>query len=253
MEIKYPVEIIGVSKVFDSADGEEITAVDNLSVDVHEGEVFGLLGANGAGKTTTLRMISTILHPTSGDILVDGYNTVTESDNVRRKLGFLSGDTGLYRKLTSRELIEYFGHLYGMDENKLKERVDELLHLLDMEEFENKRCESLSSGTKQKVNIARTIVHNPPILVFDEPTVGLDVMVARTLTDFILELKKLGKTVIFSTHIMREAERLCDRIAIIHKGKLLILGTLDEILKSTDSKDLEEAFFSITKDREVEG
>ena len=245
------INLIDVTKIFEPPKGKPVVAVDSISLEVRRGEIFGLLGPNGAGKTTALRMISTILEPTSGKVLVDGLDTVSEADEVRRRLGFLSGDTGLYKNLKAREMIEFFGRLYGMDENKLRERVDYLIDVLDMERYSGTMCEALSSGTKQKVNIARTMVHDPPILVFDEPTVGLDVLVARTLTDFILELKKHQKTVIFSTHIMREAERLCDRIAIIHDGGLLAVGTLDELLSETNKDNLEDAFFNLVGNEEI--
>ncbi|MCK5832980.1 ATP-binding cassette domain-containing protein [bacterium] len=245
------IHLIGVTKIFDPPKGEPVVAVNGLDLTIPEGEIFGLLGPNGAGKTTTLRMISTLLQPTRGKILIDGHDTVTESDKVRRKLGFLSGNTGLYKRLKACEMVEFFGRLYGMNEVFLKNRVDELFGILDMKQYAETMCDSLSSGTKQKVNIARTMVHDPPILVFDEPTVGLDVMVARSLTDFILSLKKNRKTVIFSTHIMREAERLCDRIGIIHQGSLLSVGTLEELLDQTNTSNLEDAFFELTGTEEL--
>ena len=245
------IRLDDVTKIFVPPKGEPVIAVDGLSLDVRRGEVFGLIGPNGAGKTTTLRMISTILKPTSGSVFVDGLNSVADADDVRRRLGFLSGDTGLYKRLKAREMIEFFGRLYGMDRDRLEERVDELMEIFGITQYADTMCGTLSSGTKQKVNIARTMVHDPPILVFDEPTVGLDVMVARTLTDFILGLKKHRKTVVFSTHIMREAERLCDRIGIIYKGKLLLVGTLDDMLRRTGRDNLEDAFFDLVGTEEI--
>ncbi len=245
------ISLVQTCKVFDPPSGEPVVAVDKIDLEVRRGEIFGLLGPNGAGKTTTLRMISTILQPTSGHLVVDGFDTVTQSNEVRRRLGFLSGDTSLYKRLKAREMVEFFGRLYGMSESELAARVAELFRVLDMESYAETMCEALSSGTKQKVNIARTMVHNPPILVFDEPTAGLDVMVARSLTDFILSLKKSGKTVVFSTHIMREAERLCDRIGMIFRGKLLFVGTLDEILRESGENNLEDAFFALAGTEEI--
>jgi len=241
------ITIDAVTKVFQRANGDDVFAVNDISFDVKQGEIFGLLGQNGAGKTTTLRMISTILKPTTGKISVDGFDTVSQSDDVRRQLGFLSGNTGLYKRLKAWEMVAYFGRLYGMDEKVLQERIDELFRLLDMNEFRDVQCGSLSTGTKQKVSIARTIVHDPPILVFDEPTVGLDPIIEHTLLDFIRDLRQRGKTIIFSTHIMLEAERLCDRIGIIHQGKLLEIGTLSEILSRTGMKTLEDAFIHLAK------
>lgn len=251
MSEKIAINIDGASKHFYPPKADPVVAVDNISLQIRKGEIFGLLGPNGAGKTTTLRMISTVLKPTSGNVSVAGFDTVTHSDDVRRMLGFLSGNTGLYKNLTAREMVEFFGRLYGMTETELAERTDRIFDFLDMKEFANTRCDSLSSGTVQKVNIARTVVHDPPILVFDEPTVGLDVMVARTLINFINNLRDSGKTVIFSTHIMREAERLCDRIGIIHKGKILAVGTLQELLDITSTDNLEDAFFEIAEPEKI--
>ncbi len=252
MDDKIAINIDRASKHFYPAKADPVVAVDNISLQIRKGEIFGLLGPNGAGKTTTLRMISTVLKPTSGDISVAGFDTVSHSDDVRRMLGFLSGNTGLYKNLTAREMVEFFGRLYGMTESELAERTDRIFDFLDMKEFANTRCDALSSGTVQKVNIARTVVHDPPILVFDEPTVGLDVMVARTLINFINNLRDSGKTVIFSTHIMREAERLCDRIGIIHKGQILAVGTLQELLDMTSTDNLEDAFFVIAEPEKIE-
>ncbi len=239
------INIKNVSKSFARPKGEIVLAVDDITLDIQRGEIFGLLGPNGAGKTTTLRLISTVLKPTYGSIIVDGFDTVTQSDDVRRRLGFLSGNTGLYRKLKAYEMVEYFGKLYGMDEQVLATRINKLFTLLDMNEFRDVMCESLSSGTRQKVSIARTIVHDPPIIVFDEPTATLDPLVARTLLQFISRLAEEGKTVILSTHIMQEAEKMCTRVGIIHRGKLLACGTIPEILEHTQTKSLEEAFFAL--------
>ena len=237
------VAINSTTKKFYRANGETVVAVDNLSFEIHTGEIFGLLGSNGAGKTTTLRMISTVLKPTSGEITVGGFDTLTQSDEVRRRIGFLSGNTGLYKRLKAWEMVAYFGQLYGMDDEILSRRIDELFAMLQLEEFRDVQCDALSSGNRQKVSIARTIVHDPPILVFDEPTANLDPLVARTLLNFIIGLKDEGKTIVFSTHIMTEAERLCARIAIIHRGRLLEIGTIPEILERTGQKSLENAFF----------
>lgn len=252
MDMETAIKIENATKIFYPPKADPVVAVDDLSLDVRTGEIFGLLGPNGAGKTTTLRMISTMLKPTSGKLSVAGYDTVEQADEVRRMLGFLSGNTGLYKNLTAREMVEFFGRLYGMSEPELAERTDNIFDFLDMTEFADTRCDALSSGTVQKVNIARTVIHDPPILVFDEPTVGLDVMVARTLINFINDLRISGKTVVFSTHIMREAERLCDRIGIIHRGELLAVGTLEELLEQTSMDNLEDAFFQIAEPEKIE-
>jgi len=245
MTTEIAIKLENATKAFTRLKGDPVVAVDNVNFDVFKGEIFGLLGPNGAGKTTTLRMISTILKPTDGHILVDGFDTTAQSNEVRRRLGFLSGNTGLYKRLKAWEMVAYFGQLYGMKESLLMERIDKLFKLLDMVEFRDVLCDALSSGTRQKVSIARTIVHDPPILVFDEPTAALDPLVARTLLDFIKGLKDEGKTIVFSTHIMLEAERLCDRVGIIHRGKMLEIGSIPEILERTGTDSLESAFFAL--------
>jgi sodium transport system ATP-binding protein len=201
-----------------------------------------LLGANGAGKTTTLRMLATILKPTDGTARVAGFDIVDQPEQVRAHVGFLSTATALYGRLTARETVEYFGRLNGLDNATLKKRTDDLLALLDLGPHASMRCDKLSTGNKQKVSIARTLVHDPPVMIFDEPTVGLDVMTARTIVGFIRDCRTRGKTVIFSTHVMSEAEKLCDTIGIIHNGKLLREGTLAELRQQTSLTDLEDIF-----------
>ncbi|MBI3857953.1 MAG: ATP-binding cassette domain-containing protein [Planctomycetes bacterium] len=187
-------------------------AADGVTFSARGGEVFGLLGPNGAGKTTTLRMLSTVLTPTSGTALIAGHDVVHEPDAVRASIGFLSGNTGLYPRLTPREVLRYFGRMYGMNGAQLEGRIDELATLLDMTDFLGKRCDALSSGMKQKVNVARTVLHDPPVLILDEPTVGLDVLKSRTIVNLVKDCRTQGKCVIFSTHIMGEVSRLCDRL-----------------------------------------
>jgi len=218
-----------------------------LSFRCEPGQIYGLLGANGAGKTTTLRMLATILAPTAGTAQVGGYDVVREPDQVRAHVGFLSTATALYGRLTAQEMVEYFGRLYGMENGTLKKRIGEIFERLGMNEFRDRRCDKLSTGMKQKVSIARTLVHNPPVMIFDEPTLGLDVMTARTIVGFIRECRKQSKTVIFSTHVMSEAEKLCDTIGIIHNGKLLAEGTLEELRQRYQRPDLEEVFVHIVE------
>lgn len=222
-----------------------IKAVDRVSFVCQPGEVFGLLGPNGAGKTTTLRLLSTALKPTSGTAMINGVDLVKEPEQVRRMIGFLSGSTGLYGRLSAREMVTYFGKLYGMNGDTIKKRITELFTLLDMNSFADARCEKLSSGMKQKVSIVRSVLHDPPVMFFDEPTSGLDVMSSRTIVDFIRRCKDDGKCVVFSTHIMSEAMRLCDRIAIIHNGRIYREGTVAEMLRSTETTNLEDAFIKI--------
>lgn len=222
-----------------------VKAVDDVSFECKAGEVFGLLGPNGAGKTTTLRMLSTSLKPTSGTAIIDGIDVTENPERVRSRIGFLSGNTGLYGRLTAREMVTYFGKLYDMSKSDIEKRTEELFTMLDMHDFADSRNEKLSSGMKQKVSIARSVIHNPPVMVFDEPTTGLDVMSSRTIVQFIHKCRDDGKCVIFSTHIMSEARRLCDKIAIIHKGKIYASGTVQKILDRTGADNLEDAFIKI--------
>ncbi len=239
------IEARSLSKRFRDKKRGEIRAVDNVSFRCEPGKIYGLLGANGAGKTTTLRILATILEPTDGTALVCGYDIVEQAEKVRASVGFLSTATALYPRLTAQEIVEYFGRLNGLDEPTLKERVDGIFNRLDMNEFRDRRCDKLSTGMKQKTSIARTLVHDPPVMIFDEPTLGLDVMTARTIIAFIRECRDHGKTVIFSTHVMSEVEKLCDVIGIIHGGKLLAEGTLQQLREKNGERDLEEIFVKI--------
>jgi sodium transport system ATP-binding protein len=214
-----------------------------VSFECRPGEIFGLLGPNGAGKTTTLRILSTVLKPTSGQALIAGYDVVKYPQQVRENIGFMSNATAIYDRLTAWEIVEFFGRLNGMRKNDLKSRMEEIFDWLQMNSFREVLGAKLSTGMKQKVSIARTIVHNPPVLIFDEPTSGLDVLVARVLLEKIKELKNLGKTIILSTHSMHEVVRLCQRVAIIHRGELQAMGPIDELLTAYNQPDLEELFF----------
>jgi sodium transport system ATP-binding protein len=217
-------------------------AVDDVSFACLPGRIFGLLGPNGAGKTTTLRMISTVMQPTRGDIKVCGYSVITDAIEVRRKIGFLTGSTGLYARLTANETIAYFARLYGVPEQEWKQRKDEYFTLLDMHGFANKRVGQLSTGMKQKVSIVRTMIHNPEVVVFDEPTSGLDVITAANIITLIRNCREQGKTVIFSSHIMSEVDLLCDDLAIIHKGKLIFSGTMPDFRQNMQSDSLTAEF-----------
>jgi sodium transport system ATP-binding protein len=239
------IEARGLSKRFQDKKRGEIRAVDNVTFNCQPGKIYGLLGANGAGKTTTLRMLATILEPTDGTAIVCGHDVIDEPEKVRASIGFLSTGTALYPRLSSQELVEYFGRLNGLDEATLKKRVDDIFNRLDMNEFRDRRCDKLSTGMKQKTSIARTLVHDPPVMIFDEPTLGLDIMTARTIISFIRECRDRGKTVIFSTHVMSEVEKLCDVIGIIHDGKLLAEGTLPQLREKHAERDLEEIFVKI--------
>ena len=239
------IETRGLVKLFKDKKRGEIRAVDNISFTCNPGQIYGLLGANGAGKTTTLRMLATILEPSDGTATVCGHDVVEQPQKVRANVGFLSTATALYPRLTSQEMVEYFGRLNGLREAELSKRVDEIFERLDMNSFRDRRCDKLSTGMKQKTSIARTLVHDPPVMIFDEPTLGLDIMTARTIIEFIRECRQRGKTVIFSTHVMSEVEKLCDVIGIIHNGKLLAEGPLAELRRKHSENDLEEIFVKV--------
>jgi sodium transport system ATP-binding protein len=221
------------------------TALDDVSFDVQPGEIFGLLGPNGAGKTTCLRILSTVLRPTSGSAFVAGYDVALHPAEVRARIGFLSNNTGIYDRMTAWEMVAYFGRLYGIPESSLHERIDHLFDRLQMNNIRDVLGSKMSTGMKQKVSIARTIVHDPPVLIFDEPTSGLDVLVARNVVEEIKSLREQGKCIIYSTHIMREVEKLCHRVAIIYRGKILAIGSVKELAERYQQMDMEELFFQL--------
>ncbi len=236
------IEARNLTKTFKDKKRGLINAVDNVSFTCHPGRIYGLLGANGAGKTTTLRMLATLLQPTSGTCTVAGHDTVSASVQVRANVGFLAASTALYGRLTSREMITYFGRLNGMPDDAIAARLKQLADELDMHEFLDRRCEKFSTGMKQKTSIARTLIHDPAVMVFDEPTLGLDVMTARSIVKFVRECRNRGKIVIYSTHVMSEVEKLCDTIGIIHGGRLVAEGTLAELRQRFNEQEMEEIF-----------
>ncbi len=239
------VKVNNLSKLFYDRKRGEILACSNISFSVNKGEIFGLLGPNGAGKTTALRVISTVLRPTNGDASIFGYSINNEPEKIRAKIGFLSGDMGHYHRLTPRETMRFYGRLHNMEDNLLAERVSHLFTKLGINEFADTRIEKLSTGMKQKVAIARTFVHDPPVLILDEPTFGLDVPTARIVEEAILGAQSEGKCIIYSTHIMEEAEYLCDRIAVINKGKVKSIGTIQELKRQTGQERLREVFIKL--------
>jgi sodium transport system ATP-binding protein len=241
------IEAQNLVKIFRDRKRGTVSAVDRVSFSCRPGEIYGLLGANGAGKTTVLRMLATILEPTAGSATVAGYDVRKDPQKVRSCVGFLSTATALYARLSAFEMVQYFGRLHGLDELTLRSRIDALFERLEMNDFRDRRCDKLSTGMKQKVSIARTLVHDPSVMIFDEPTVGLDVMAARTIAGFIRECRDAGKTVIFSTHVMSEVEKLCDHIGIIHDGKLMAEGTLAELRERYNLHDLEDIFVKVVE------
>jgi sodium transport system ATP-binding protein len=219
--------------------------VEDISFKCMPGRVFSLLGPNGAGKTTTMRMLSTIYKPTSGSIHIGGVDAVSNPHEARKKIGFLTGSTGLYARLTPNELVKYFADLYGVSKEDFQERREQLYTLLDIHDFQNKRIGKLSTGMKQRVSICRTMIHEPEVIVFDEPTSGLDVITAENIIALIRDCKEKGKTVIFSSHIMSEVDLLCDDLAIIHKGKLLFSDTMEQFRANMQAENLTAEFIRI--------
>lgn len=224
-----------------------ITAVNDISFECAPGRVYGLLGPNGAGKTTTLRMIATMLQPTAGTIAVAGYDTVQEPQRVREKIGFMTGQTALYDRLTPNEMVKYIADLHGMSREKFESRREKLFGILGMHEFSGRRIARLSSGMKQKTSIARTMIHDPEVVVFDEPTEGLDVMTSRAIIELIRSCREEGKTIIFSTHRMGEVKLLCDDVAIIHRGMLLYTGTLPAFEEQMEEATFEDEFIRLAE------
>ena len=239
------IELEGLTKSFAGPDGKPVAAVDDLTFSVKPGEVFGLLGPNGAGKTTTLRMLCTVLKSTAGFASVAGFDVATQPAEVRRHIGFLSANTGVYDRMTALEMVSYYGKLYGLSGRTLTARLDTLFDTLQMNDFRDVVGGRMSTGMKQKVSIARALIHDPPVLIFDEPTSGLDVLVQRAVLLNIADLRKQGKTILFSTHIMTEVQKLCDRVAIMAKGRIAAVGTLEELKAEYDQPDFEELFFSL--------
>jgi len=236
------IEARNLTKTFKDKKRGVITAVNDVSFTCRPGQIYGLLGANGAGKTTTLRLLATLLQPTSGSARLAGFDAATEANQVRAHVGFLAASTALYGRLTAREMITYFGRLNGLADATIKERLNRLAAELDMRDFLDRRCDKFSTGMKQKTSIARTLIHDPAVMIFDEPTLGLDVMTARSIVKFVRDCRNRGKTVIYSTHVMSEVEKICDVIGIIHDGRLLTEGTLAELRQRFGETDMEEIF-----------
>lgn len=230
----------------------ELVAVQHLELDVKAGEIVGLLGPNGAGKTTALRMLAGILTPTDGSATVCGHDTRKDAINARRHLGFLSGDTALYRRLTPRELLQYFGAMYEMDKQTIAERSSVIFDKLDMNSFADRHCGKLSSGQQQKANIARTLLHEPDVLILDEPTNALDIVTGRFIRETLLAAKDDGKAILFSTHHMDTAEYLCDRIYLMHQGTIRASGSTEEICATCGCDSLTDSFLKLIDDDKSE-
>lgn len=224
-------------------------AVNGLSFKAKPGEIFGLLGPNGAGKTTTLRCISTLIKPNEGEVYVMGMNNQTESSKVRGKIAFLTNELKLDEHFTAKDTIQYFGELHGMSLQDIGIRKDELFEHFGIKEFETRKISEFSTGMKQKLSIAVSLIHDPEVVIFDEPTNGLDIITARAVTDYLMKLRNEGKVVIVSTHIMTVASKLCDQIGIILDGEMVLTGSLEHILNETRTEDLEDAFFNLYSEK----
>lgn len=227
----------------------DFLALDGLTLTVRPGEVYALLGANGAGKTTALRCLATLLQPSGGTARIAGHDVRRKALQARASLGFLSASMGLYQRLTPRELLAYFGRLHGMDEEVLRERVEELVVLFEMEEFGDRLCATLSTGQRQRVSIARTVLHDPPALVLDEPTLGLDILSGRTVYAFVHTARMRQRAVLFSTHQMDEVELLADRVGVLAGGRLVAEGTVEELVARSGQKSLARAFLRLLEEQ----
>lgn len=235
------LQVKGITKKF-----KNFIAVDDVSFNVEDGEVLGLLGENGAGKTTTLRMIATMLKTSAGTAIVDGYDVNKDPTSVRKSIGILfGGEVGIYDRLTARENITYFAQLSGLSKEETNRNIEKLIKDFDMESYIDRKAGKFSRGMKQKVSIARSIVHNPKVMLFDEPSTGLDVSATRSVHQFIMNCKKDNKAVVLSSHSMYEVEKLCDRVAIINKGKIVDVGTIQELKDKYDEQNLEELFIKL--------
>src|SRR3954462_10314611 len=245
------IHVSHLTKTYEDPDGGEIRAVSDATLTCQAGEIYGLLGPNGAGKTTTLRCLATILTPTSGTATVAGHDLVREPEAVRRNIGFLSANTGLYARLTPRETLWFFGELHGLHGEDLARRVDQVLALFDITSYADRPNDRLSTGMKQRVGLARAVVHDPPVLILDEPTSGLDPIVSRTVEQAVLSLARSGKCVLFSTHLLSQAEEICSRIGVIGNGRVLGEGTIPELCAKTGTRNLRDAFFALAGNETV--
>ncbi len=242
----YPVEVDQLVKTFPTVDGGEKYAVAGLSFHVDVGEIYGLLGPNGAGKTTTLRILAGLMKPTAGRVLINGCDVAEQPHHVKRSIGYLTANTGLYQRLSPRELLPYFAELNGLDAEFTARRSAELIDWLGMADFADIRCGALSTGQKQRTNIARALIADPPILILDEPTLGLDVLTNRVILEFIRHQRRAGKTIVLSTHYLDEAETLCDRIGLLHEGRLIAEGDLAVLQRQAGYRRLTEIFLELT-------
>jgi sodium transport system ATP-binding protein len=247
------VDVDNLTKIFPRTDGGETHAVDGISFTVECGTIYGLLGPNGAGKTTTLRMLSGLVKPTSGRAILSGVDGAVDPQGVKRVIGFLTANTGLYQRLTPRDILRYFARLHDFTPERADARAEELINWLDMRDFADLRCGALSTGQKQRTNIGRALIADPPILILDEPTLGLDVLSNRLILDFICRERTEGKTIILSTHYLDEAETMCDRIGLLHNGTIVAEGTIDELRTVAGTDRLSSIFLRLVHADETGG
>ncbi len=239
------IQVQGLTKTFSDSKRGTVHAVDHVSFEVRAGEIFGLLGPNGAGKTTTLRMLATVMKPSEGTAALNGHDILGEPEAVRSSIGFLSADMGLYHRLSAREVLTFFGELNGIRGPALRKSVENIFSVLNMNGFGDVKIDNLSTGMRQRVAVARALIHDPPILILDEPASGLDVPTAHVIEEFILKARDAGKAVVLSTHVMEEAEYLCDRMAVIHEGRVKIVGTMEDLRAATGKQRLREIFLAL--------
>jgi sodium transport system ATP-binding protein len=247
------IQVHDLQKTYDDPDGGLIHAVAGATFSCHAGEIYGLLGPNGAGKTTTLRCLATILTPTGGSATVAGCDLRTQSQSVRRNIGFLSATTGLYARLTARETLRFFGRLYGLEGKTLENRVEEVIDLFQITTYADRTADRLSTGMKQRLGLARAVVHDPPVLILDEPTTGLDPIVSLAVERAVQSLASAGKCVLFSTHLLDQAQAICHRLGVIGNGKVLAEGTVEELKLLTGTQNLREAFFKLVENTQEVG
>ncbi len=246
------IHVRQLTKQYSEIQSGTFTAVDRISFDAMPGQIFGLLGPNGAGKTTALRLLSTVLKPTSGTAIINGFDVVAQPDQVRHQIGFVSTNTAIYDRMTAWEMVQYFGRLYGMNEETLNQRMEHLFERFQMNNIRDLLGSKMSTGMKQKVSIARAMIHNPPVLILDEATSGLDILVAREVLRTVEQVREQGMCVVYSSHIMTEVQRLCDRIAIMNRGRILAQGTISELAETHQESNLEELFYQLICNSERE-
>lgn len=244
------IHVRKLTKTYDEINAKPFTALGGISFDAMPGQIYGLLGPNGAGKTTALRILSTVLKPTTGSAVINGFEVTENPEQIRHQIGFVSTNTAIYDRMTAWEMVHYFGRLYGMEPDDLQRRMEALFERFQMNDIRNVLGSKMSTGMKQKVSIARAIIHDPPVLIFDEATSGLDILVAREVLSTVEQLRNQGKCIVFSSHIMTEISRLCDRVAIMNRGKILAEGTIAQLSAQYEEDDLEELFYQMIANEE---